>query len=311
MRSVKPWIALIGAATLTTLAACSTGDGGEAGDQSDALSVVVAAYPLQFAAERVGGATVTVTNLTPPGAEPHDVELTPRQVAAIGDADLVVYIGGFQPAVDEAVAQEAGDRALDVGAELATLPPTAAEIAEAEEEGEPTPTADPHFWLDPTLMAQLAEAIQSRLSDLAPGDAETFAGSLAELQSDLTALDDDWSVGTENCESRDLVVSHEAFGYLGDRYDFEQVGLSGLDPETEPSPARLAEVADFVRANDVTTIYFETLLDPALAETIAAETGASTAPLDPIEGVLDGSGDDYLSLMRDNLAEVVTGQRCS
>jgi zinc transport system substrate-binding protein len=273
--------------------------------------VVVAAYPLQFAAERVGGADVTVTNLTPPGSEPHDVELTPRQVAAIGDADLVVYVGGFQPAVDEAVRQEGADRSLDVGAQLATLPPTAAEIAEAREEGEAAPTNDPHFWLDPTLLAQMAESIKDRLSELAPAEAETFAKNLAELQTDLTALDEEWNAGTETCESRALVVSHEAFGYLGERYDFEQVGLSGLDPETEPSPARLAEVADFVRGNDVTTIYFETLLDPAVAETIAKETGARTAPLDPIEGVLEGSQADYLSLMRDNLAEVVTGQRCS
>ncbi len=307
---MKLLTALAGAATLTALAACSSGtDSDDAA--ADTLSVVVSAYPLQFAAERVGGDAVTVTNLTPPGAEPHDVELTPKQIASIGAADLVLYIGGFQGAVDDAVAQEGGDRSLDVGAGLTTLPPTEDAIAEAVEEGEPAPVGDPHIWLDPTLMADIAGAIEQRLSALSQSDSAAFSQNLAALQSELSDLDRDWEDGTRNCESRDLVVSHEAFGYLGQRYDFTQVGLSGLDPEAEPTPARLAEVADFVVANDVTTIYFETLVDPAVAETIAAETGASTAPLDPIEGVLDGSDDDYLSLMRDNLAEVVTGQRCA
>jgi zinc transport system substrate-binding protein len=301
--------ALIGAAALPALAACSSGtESDNAG--ADTLSIVVSAYPLQFAAERVGGDAVTVTNLTPPGAEPHDVELTPKQTASIGAADLVVYIAGFQGVVDDAVAQEGGDRSLDVGAGITKLPPTDDAIAEAVAEGESAPVGDPHIWLDPTLMADMATAIEQRLSTLSQSDSADFSQNLTALKAELADLDSEWEAGTKQCESRDLVVSHEAFGYLGQRYDFTQVGLSGLGPEAEPTPARLAEVADFVEANNVTTIYFETLVDPAVAETIAAETGASTAPLDPIEGVLEGSDDDYLSLMRDNLAEVVAGQRC-
>jgi zinc transport system substrate-binding protein len=307
---MKPWEPLVVIAALGALASCSSGDGIDASGDSDRLSVVVAAYPLQFAAERVGGDAVSVTNLTPAGAEPHDLELTPQQVAAVQDADLVVYIGGFQPAVDEAVAQEAGERGLDVGSGLTTLPPSDDEIAEAREEGEPVPASDPHIWLDPTLMASMAASIEQRLSELSSGSTEDFEANLEALQAELADLDTDWEQSTATCQSRDLVVSHEAFGYLVARYDFTQVGLSGLDPEAEPSPSRLAEVADFVRANDVSTIYFETLVDPAVAETIAAETGAATAPLDPLEGVEAGSDDDYLSVMQANLAEVVQGQRC-
>jgi zinc transport system substrate-binding protein len=293
-----------------SLSACSSSES-TASDDAAPLKVVAAFYPLQYAAERVGGDAVEVTNLTPAGAEPHDLELTPQQVAAISEADLVLYVGGFMGSVDDAVAQEAKDTALDVGADLTTLDPPPSEIEEAKEEGEEPPTSDPHIWLDPTLMTTMSDRIAERLGQISEADAATFTKNQEALDADLGELTKEWDEGTATCESRDLVVSHEAFGYLGKRFDFEQIGLSGLSPEAEPSPKRLAEVSDFVEQNDVTTIYFETLVDPKVAETIAQETGAKTAPLDPLEGLEEGSDEDYLSIMRANLAEVVKGQRCT
>jgi zinc transport system substrate-binding protein len=306
---------LLGAAALT---ACSDASADTADEAT--LNVVTAFYPLQFAAEQVGGDRVSVESLTPPGAEAHDVELSPQQVADLQDADLVVYLKGFQPAVDEAVEGLPADKVLEVSEGLATLEGEGHEHSEEEgdkhsdeqghsdEKGEGT---DPHIWLDPTLMGQIAERVEAAFAEADADGAQGYATNLGELDTELTALDEAWETGVAECESRDLVVSHEAFAYLGARYDFEQVGLSGLSPEAEPSPARLAEVADFVRDNDVTTIYFETLVDPGVAETIADETGATTAPLDPLEGVQEGSDGDYLSIMRANLDEVVKGQRCS
>ncbi len=288
--------ALLAGGSAAGLTACSGGSASSA--TGDHITVMAAFYPLQYAAERVGESQVDVVGLTPPGAEPHDIELSPQQVAQISEADLILYIGGFQPAVDEAVAQVGGDRAVDVSQGVRLLP------------GPGGQGVDPHIWLDPRNMVTISDAIAARLSDVAPGDAGGFAAAAARLDEDLQDLDGQWASGTEKCSSRDLVVSHEAFGYLADRYRFRQVGISGLSPEAEPSPAKVAEVSRFVQDNKVRTIYFETLVDPKVAQTVADETGATTAVLDPLEGLPPGSDGDYLSVMRANLRTVQDGQPC-
>ncbi len=302
-------------ASALLLAACGSSTGSttepaaSGSAPADAVSVVAAFYPLEWAAQRVGGDLGDVTSLTAPCAEPHDLELTPQQVAAVSDADLVLYISEFQPAVDDAVAQNA-DKAVDVAADLDHL--AAEEHAhEGEEAGHAEASYDPHVWLDPTNMAAIVTLTADRLSAADPANKATYEANAAAAVTDLEALDADWKAGTATCQNRDLVVSHEAFGYLAARYGFEQVGISGLSPDAEPSPARIAEVADFVKANNVSTIYFETLVDPKVAETVAAETGATTAVLDPLEGLAEGSSEDYLSVMRSNLETVKAGQGCS
>ncbi|MGI9196774.1 MAG: metal ABC transporter substrate-binding protein, partial [Candidatus Nanopelagicales bacterium] len=270
-------LAPLAALVLTGLAGCAGGSGG-----SDQPTVVAAFYPLAYAAEQVGGDAVDVIDLTPPGAEPHDLELTAQQVAQIAEADLVLYIPGFQPAVDEAVAQQAGDRALDVTQGIDLIP------------------GDPHVWLDPVNMSIIGTSIADRLGTSLPDLADTATAGAQRLSADMSALNDEWTAGTQSCTIRDLVVSHEAFGYLARAYGFTQVGIAGLSPESEPSPARLAEVAALVKNRGVTTIYYETLVDPKIAQTVAAETGATTAVLDPLEGLPPGSDGNYVSVMRDN-----------
>ena len=300
-------LALLPAAAL--LVACGTASTDGSGDPAlDPIPVVAGFYPLEWAAESVGGDRVAITSLTAPGAEPHDLELTPQQVAAVTDARLVLYVAEFQPALDDAIAQSP-DAAVDVAAGLETLAP---EEHEGEEhEGEQEASYDPHVWLDPTNMAAIVATVAQRLSSIDPAGAATYAANASALQDRLTALDEQWRTGTATCTNRDLVVSHEAFGYLAARYDFAQVGISGLAPDTEPSPAKIAEVADFVRANGVTTVYYETLVDPKVAQTVADETGATTAVLDPLEGLAEGSTDDYISVMEKNLQTVKDGQPCS
>lgn len=286
---------LFATAAALTVAGCASTASPVREDGATPLTVMAAFYPLQFAAERVGGDAVSVVGLTPAGAEPHDVELSPQQVAELGEADLVLYIKGFQPAVDQAVEQVAADRAVDVSAGIPLI----------QEDG-----TDPHIWLDPRNMITIAGTIEDRLAGAAPELAESFQRNTRALDGQLTDLDRRWSRETARCRSRDLVVSHEAFGYLADRYDFTQVGISGLSPESEPSPAKVAEVSDFVRGNDIRTIYFETLVDPKVAQTVAAETGARTAVLDPLEGLPVDSDETYLTVMDRNLATVVAGQPC-
>jgi len=316
------------AATGLLLSACGSSAASPAagGEGGGGVQVVAAFYPLQFVTERVAGDLAAVTNLTPPGAEPHDLELAASDVAALSDADLVVYESGLQAAVDDAL-ESAGTTAYDASAD-ADLDLTyegehehegeehAEEDAEGEHEeehaaGEEQQT-DPHFWLDPLRVAAVGDAVADHLSDVDPDHAEDYASGAASLRGDLEALDAELTAGLASCASTDLVTSHEAFGYLAERYGLTQVGISGLSPDEEPTAARLAEVADFVTENGVSTIYFETLVSPDIAETVAAETGAATAVLDPLEGLTDESaGSDYLEVMRANLQALRTGQSCT
>lgn len=302
-------IAAATAAMVALLTGCGSDDspGGDPADRAG-LAVVASFYPLQFVVDRVGTDLVDVANLTPPGAEPHDLELTPKDTASLHDADLVVYLAGFTPTLDDAVDGLGDDHTLDV-ARAARLDRTMS----AGGAGEPGAEAvDPHFWLDPTRLADVADAVAARLGELDPAHTREFAANAAILRAELEALDGELTGGLTGCANLDMVTSHTAFGYLAARYGLTQVGISGLSPEEEPSPARLAEVADFVDDHDVSTIYFETLVDPAIAQTIAEETGATTAVLDPLEGLTtESAGSDYTSVMRANLSTLRTGQGCS
>jgi len=277
---------------LAGAAACSP----DAPDTTGKIRVVAGFYPLQFVAERVGGDAVTVTGLTEPGAEPHDLELSPRQAAQVAEADLVVYLKGFQPSLDETVAQEA-QAAFDVAAVEPLLP------------GPDGP--DPHLWLDPTRLATVADRLADRLGHLDPDHAADYRSRAATLRGDLERLDREYAEGLATCQRREIVVSHAAFGYLAQRYHLTQVAVSGLTPESEPSPRRLADVADAARAHGATTIFFEALTSPAVAEAIAREVGARTGVLDPIEALTPGSTADYLSVMRANLAALTSALDCS
>jgi zinc transport system substrate-binding protein len=269
------------------------------------LHVVTSFYPLEFAASRIAGGRSEVVDLTKPGGEPHDLELAPDDVARIADADLVVYLSGFQAATDDAVRQEASDHALDVAGYVNLNRKGIAE------DGGNAPAVDPHFWLDPTRLAAIAGPIADRMSRLDPPDATTFRANAEQLRVDLATLDAEYRTGLATCRNRDIVTSHEAFGYLAQRYGLTQVGITGLSPEQEPDPATLARVTDFVRRNHVRTIYYETLVSPAIAKTVATETHARTAVLDPIEGITKTSaGRDYLAVMQANLAALKEGQPC-
>lgn len=281
------------------VAACGpSGASGSPGRQS----VVVGFYPLQYATERVGGARVDVRNLAGSGVEPHDLELTPGDVGELSDADLVVSLPGFQPALDDAVAQ-AGVPDLDVTA-----------VVKADRSYTPEAGAavrDPHVWLDPMRMADLGDGIAERLSTLDPGGREVYRAGSAALRSDMEQLDADFRSGLQDCRSRAIVTSHYAFGYLADRYDLEQVSLSGLRPDSEPSPAELSSLVSYIREHSVTTVYAEVLGSNAIDRTVAAETGAKVAVLDPIEGVTDASAArDYPGLMRANLTTLREGLGC-
>lgn len=305
----------LGTWLLLLVSACGVTDASDA--PSSDMEVVASFYPLEWISQRVAGDRADVTSLTPPGAEPHDLELSPQDVGAMTEADLVLYLSGFQPAVDEAVETAEGTVAVDVR-ELTSLGQPAVDEGgehsheEGEEHADEVSSTDPHFWLDPLRLAEVGDALADRMAEIDPDSARAYKENAADLRADLEALDAEMARGLSNCESTDLVTSHRAFGYLADRYGLTQTGISGLSPDDEPSPAELADVTDFVRANEVETIYFETLVSADVAQTVAEETGAATATLDPVEGLTEQSaGDDYLDVMRSNLATLKEGQSCT
>ncbi len=300
-----------GLALTAALAGCtpSTSPGGA----TTGLTAAVAFYPFEFVVERIGGDLVTVENLTQPGAEAHDVELTPRQVGMLGTVDLVVVQTGFQPAVDTALQQVEARRVVDAAEVVAFLD---AEGEDHDHEAEPDDHdhggLDPHTWLDPTNLMAVAGQVRDALVAAGPEHAATFTANAETLVKELTSLDEEFAAGLATCRIRTFVTSHAAFGYLAHRYDLEQVGIRGLEPEVEPTAARIAEVQRLARERDVTTIFFETLVSPVVAESIAGDLGLATAVLDPLEGLTDQSpGEDYLEVMRANLAALHLANGCS
>ncbi len=290
------------AATSALLVGCG---GLGADDEGLGPRVVTSFYPLQYVAERVAGEHAQVSNLTTPGAEPHDLELTVRQTASIADADLLVVHSGFQPAVDEAIEQSGPDAVVDTAEVVEQVVHEDEDDPDHEHEG-----GDPHFWLDPTQLALAAEAVAGQLAEVVPDHATDFRANLDELVADLEELDADYRAGLEGCDTTDVVVSHDAFGYL-ETYGLHFESIAGITPDQEPSPARLAELSDLIEGSSITTVFTETLASPALSETLAGDLGLETAVLDPIEGLSDATEDeDYLSLMRQNLAALRTANGC-
>ncbi len=306
-----PRTALALACLCLSLTACGSGAQDAASADAAApgagqLQVATAFYPLEFLAQRVGGEAAAVENLTAPGTEPHDLELTPRQVAGLAEADLVLYLAGFQPAVDEAVEQQAKDAALDAGAVTplqSGYVPIEEGVAEPDEAG-----PDPHVWLAPLRYADIADAVAARMGQLAPDRAASFTSRAKELRTELQALDAEFTAGLTGCARTQIVTSHNAFGYLASAYGLEQVAITGLTAGAEPSPGRLAEVATYAERNGVTTIFFEELVSPAVAQSLAAEVGAQAVALSPLEGAPESG--DYFSQMRDNLGTLRTALGC-
>lgn len=320
VRRLIPTAAVAGAAVLglTTLSACSSSDAADRGS-GDKLNVVASFYPMQFLAEEIGGSHVSVTTLTKPGVEPHDLELTPRQIGGLGDADLILFLKGIQPAVDDAVAQSGVENTVDA-AKLTTLENHGTEVdghdhghdegeEHAHEEGEEhahegeEAGADPHIWLDPVKYAEVAEGVGKSLEKADPDHAADYRKNTDTLVGELNALNTAYETGLKDTATTTFITTHSAFGYLAERYGLTQEGIAGIDPEAEPSPARINEIHGVAEKSRATTVFFETLASDKTAKTLAKDLGLKTGVLDPLEGITDKSeGADYIEVMKSNLA---------
>jgi zinc transport system substrate-binding protein len=283
-------------ATVVSIGLSASCQASTAGSGDGRVSVVTSFYPLEFAAESIGGPCVAVSDLTPPGVEPHDLELAPDDVAAVASADVVFYLGGgFQPALEEAVSEAEG-RAVDLLQAVSTMPVPAGADGSAL-------AVDPHVWLDPTRYRAIADRIGGVLADAARS-CGGFAARRDRLDRRLERLDADFRAGLTDCRSDTIVTNHAAFGYLAQAYGLHQEAIAGLEPESEPSAERLAELKDLVERGGVTTIFTEELVSPKVAETLATEAGVRTRVLFTLEGLTEeesAAGKDYLSLMQENL----------
>ncbi len=291
---------LVPALLASALVAGSLSGCGPAGHDSDGrISVAASFYPLAWVAGQIAP-DADITDLTHPGMEPHDVELTFAQTVDLARADLVVYERGFQPAVDQGVDNDAEGTTLDVG-------PVAGLQDFASDPGQ----VDPHFWQDPLKLSAVAGAVAKSLDRIDPAHATSYDARAATLQRRLAALDRDFRTGLAHCARHTVVTSHDAFGYLS-RYGISVAPITGLAPGAEPAPADLAHLQQLIRDDGITTVFSETLASPAAADALAHDMGVRSEVLDPIEGLSDATtGQTYLTLMHRNLAALEEANACT
>lgn len=352
--NIRKSLIAVGAASALALAGCSSSATKDSGmkESGDPLVVKASFYPLQYLVEQIGGDLVSVDSLTPPGTDAHSLELSPKTVSELSGADAVVYLRGFQTAVDEAVDQAKPSHVLDVtesaelmetgahhhhhhddeaghdhegedhdheaeghdheaeGHEHASEPHEIDHDHEGEEhDHEHNMAGDPHFWLDPARMEQVAKQINEFLAETDPSHAQEYKKNTETVVSKLKDLDESVTSSFGNCALDTFVVSHEAFGYLAAKTGLHQVGVSGLEPEVTPSPQRLKEISDVVKENGVKVIYAEANVSPKAIEVLAHDLGIETLVLDP--GATQNDPDvDYLQIMTKNLENLKKGLDC-
>ncbi|MFE2047003.1 metal ABC transporter substrate-binding protein [Streptomyces sp. NPDC059459] len=309
---------------LGTLSACSS-DGSAAGKpgNTDKFDVVASFYPMAFLAEQIGGDHVSVTSLTQPGQEPHDLEISAKQRAQLEETDAALFLKGLQPSADEAIAQSGAKTKIDA-ATLTSLEEHGAEVGgHADEHGHEHAEGehaeeehaeeehghdhgeggkDPHIWLDPVKYAEVAEGVGEAFEKADPDHAADYKKNTEALVAKLGELNTTFETGLKDTKTKTFITTHAAFGYLAERYGLTEEAISGLSPEAEPSAARVRELAKTAQADGVSTIFYETLVSDETAKTVARDARLKTDVLDPIEGITDKSrGDDYFQVMEANL----------
>jgi zinc transport system substrate-binding protein len=277
-------------------------------------SIVTGSFAVAWLASSISDGCAVVTDLAPSGGDAHDLELTASQTASILDADLVIPVDGLQPAFD-AVAESKSSGVFDI---LDLLDPLTAEdhadedghADHADEDGHADHgLLDPHFWLDPKRVSDAAGFLGAEISKLSADCATKVEVTVPAVQAQLEDLTQEFETSLATCSSRTIVVSHEAFGYLADAFNLEQIGVAGLDPEGEPSAARLKEVIDLANSLGVSAVFTESTVNPDVAQTLADALEVGILTLDPLE--IASVSKDYSSLMQTNLEALRSGLNCS
>ncbi|URJ45698.1 metal ABC transporter substrate-binding protein [Paenibacillus polymyxa] len=276
---------------------------------ADKLNVVTTFYPMYEFTKQVAGDHANVTALIPAGAEPHDWEPSAKDMAQVKDADVFVYNGIVEGWAEQALSSASNDKRVVVEASkgLNLMEGTAEEEGEeahAEEGHDHDHVLDPHVWLNPVLAQKEVESIEAGLVAADPANKADYEKNADAYIAKLKELDTEFKTGLKDVKRKDFITQHAAFGYLAEQYGLTQVPIAGLSPEQEPTPNKLAGIIKFAKENNVKTIFFETLVDPKVAETVATEIGSKTDVLNPLEGLTDEDKQknlDYLGVMKNNL----------
>ncbi|MFJ9179866.1 metal ABC transporter substrate-binding protein [Streptomyces sp. NPDC102360] len=298
-------VAAVTALGLGALTACGSSAAQDKGSDGK-LSVVASFYPMQYLAQEIGGDHVDVTNLTEPGQEPHDLEVSAKQRAQLEESDAAVYLKGLQPSVDEAIDQSDIKTKIDAGT-LTSLEKHGTEV-DGHDHGHAEHThdeaaADPHIWLDPVKYAEVAEGVGKALEKADPDHAADYKKNTKALVAELDELDTKFEKGLKDTKSSTFITTHAAFGYLAERYGLTEEAINGLDPESEPSAARVKALQKTAKDDGVSTVFYETLVSDKTAKTLANDAKLKTDVLDPIEGITDKSkGENYIEVQESNLA---------
>jgi zinc transport system substrate-binding protein len=300
--------ALVGFAVAALILSGCGNSNGNNGGKGGKLKVVATFYPMVEFTKQVAGDHAEVVGLIPAGAEPHDWEPSPKDVAAIQEADVFVYNGIVESWTEKTLASASNDKRIAVEASKGIELMKGIDEPGATKQQAANNTMDPHVWLTPSLAQQEVRNIQAALEQADPANKDDYIKNADAYIEKLKALDDKFKQDLNGSKHKDFITQHAAFGYLAKSYGLTQIPISGLSPEQEPSPEEMAGVVAFAKEHKVKTIFFETLVDPKIAQTIAKEIGAKTAMLNPIEGLTDediSKGLDYIRIMTNNLAGLV------
>ncbi len=269
--------------------------------QANTLTVAASFYPHAFVAQEVGGAFVNVIGIVPPGAEPHEYESSLKDVQTLQNVDVFIYNGAGIDSWAQKLGKQLSQKVkvVDISSHIAVI----------SRKG----IVDPHIWLDPLRMKQEATILAQLFTQLDPSHKDAYQKNREKVEARLTMIDQAYQNGLANCKQNKIITSHDAFGYLADRYDFEVIEIAGLSPEQEPSQKKLIELTHLIRKEKIQYVFFETLVTPKLSETLAQETNAKTMILDPIEGLdVEGQKNNYTyyTIMEHNLLNLKTALEC-
>lgn len=264
------------------------------------MKVYTSFYVLYDFTKKIGGDKIELVNLVPAGIEPHDWEPTPRILKDLTKAELFIYNGaGLEPWAEKFIKAIDNDKLLTVEASAGLA------LREGHEEEPGTESnQDPHVWLNPLLALEEGRKIKDALISLNPSNKDYYEANFLSFATKLENLDKAFLEGLAPFKGKKIVVAHDAFGYLTDRYGLVQLPIMGLSPEAEPSPAGLASIAKEMKAQNIEYIFFEELVSPKVAQVLAQEVGAKTLVLNPIEGLTGEqakAGKEYFTLMYQNL----------
>jgi len=284
---------------------CANSSGAGFPEDNQKLNVATSFYTMYDFASKIGGDKVNIVNIVPSGMEPHDFELKSGDITRLQKAKVFIYNGaGMENWVDKVVTSANNKDLILVEASKGIKLLEGSAVHEGEKKGENVLQYDPHVWLNPQNAILELSAIKDAFVKADPKDKDYFEQNFETYKVKINELDKEYKSVVSSFKKKEIVVAHAAFGYLCDAYGLKQVAIEGLNAESEPTAARMAEISKYAKEQKFKVIFFEELVSPKVAQTIAKEAGAQTEMLNPLEGISDDAkkqGKEYISIMRDNL----------